>query len=286
MEVTGSGNFDAVRMPPQDAWTAFKTYPPTVEFHPLDPLGIRGRKTFEQVIIPDNADPTELPPLRFSYFDPETERYTVTPTPRIPLRLQPNDIKPAQPTVLADPTGQATPPEARQLRHIKTRPGTWLGSTTPFLLSPWFVGVQTVPLLAWFSVLVTRRRAERIQSNPLRRRKVLVEQVVRAGRKELRKHADQSNADAFFGTAFRLLQERLGERLNLPASSITESVIDDSLPSVSNDESLRASLHTMFQLCNHARYAPDQSRSELKDLIPKIDEVLGKLNKLRNPDVS
>jgi len=35
--------------------------------------------------------------------------------------------------------------------------------------------------------------------------------------------------EAFFATLFRLLQEQLGERLELPASSITEAVIEEHL---------------------------------------------------------
>ena len=52
---------------------------------------------------------------------------------------------------------------------------------------------------------------------------------MRAGLARLRELAGQNKADDFFAELIRLLQEKLGERLALPASAITEAVIDEKL---------------------------------------------------------
>ena len=39
----------------------------------------------------------------------------------------------------------------------------------------------------------------------------------------------RTSSDEFFAVLFRLLQEQLGERLDLPASAITEAVIEERL---------------------------------------------------------
>jgi len=89
--------------------------------------------------------------------------------------------------------------------------------------------------------------------------------------------AAEKNSDEFFATLFRLLQEQLGERLDLPASAITEAVIDERLrPRGVNGETL-ASLHELFQTCNLARYAPIKSSQELAAIIPKLEAALNQL---------
>ena len=129
--------------------------------------------------------------------------------------------------------------------------------------------------------LIWRKRRESLANNPRLRRQREVAQRVREGLKELRSHADARHSDQFFATLFRLLQEQLGERLDLPASAITEAVIEEKLRGRElSDETLK-SLHELFQTCNLARYAPVQSRQELAALIPKLESSLRDLQHLK-----
>lgn len=79
----------------------------------------------------------------------------------------------------------------------------------------------------------------------------------------------------------RLLQERLGERLDCPASAITEAVIDDKLRPRGLPDSSLDELHELFQMCNQARYAPVRSAQELGAVIPRLESALRKLAEVR-----
>jgi hypothetical protein len=91
----------------------------------------------------------------------------------------------------------------------------------------------------------------------------------------------QNNSDDFFAMLFRLLQERLGERLDQPASAITESVVDEQLSPRGVEDSTLSELRDLFQLCNQARYAPIKSSQELAAIIPRLETALGKLKEAR-----
>jgi hypothetical protein len=106
-------------------------------------------------------------------------------------------------------------------------------------------------------------------------------QVVREGRNDLRKFAAANNSDEFFVTLFRLLQEQLGERLDLPASAITEAVIEERLRPGGVAEPILAGLHELFQTCNVARYAPIKTSHELAAFIPKIEAALRALQQVK-----
>ena len=126
-------------------------------------------------------------------------------------------------------------------------------------------------LLAW------RRREDRLANNPRLRRQREVARVIEAGVDELRRHAAANQPVEFYATVFRLLQEQLGERLDLPASAITESVIDDRLRPAGMTEVDLVAVRTMFELCDRARFSGGQDGSSLAVLVPKVETALEKL---------
>src|SRR5262249_11731597 len=133
------------------------------------------------------------------------------------------------PTIVNANRRQDTPPPTQDIVPIKQRLGTVAQIGPPLIAQPWFLGLQGVPVIAFLAVVVWRRRTEQLATNPRLRRQRQVAKVIRAGFEDLKKFAAANDSDQFFATAFRLLQEQLGERLNLPATAITESVIDDYL---------------------------------------------------------
>jgi hypothetical protein len=136
-------------------------------------------------------------------------------------------------------------------------------------------------VFALVSTVVWRKRKENLANNPRLRRQRQVAQLVRDGLVELQNFAAQNKSDEFFATLFRLLQEQLGERLDLPASAITEAVIDERLRPRGVSPELLASLHELFQTCNLARYTPIQSSQELAAIIPNLESVLNQLRELK-----
>ncbi|MCX6895136.1 MAG: hypothetical protein NTZ16_06505, partial [Verrucomicrobia bacterium] len=90
------------------------------------------------------------------------------------------------------------------------------------------------------------------------------------------------NSAAFFALVFRLLQEQLGERLDLPASSITEAVIEERLQRRQLPAPMLARLHELFQACNLARYAPVKSSQELEAFIPRVELSLREIQSIES----
>jgi len=133
----------------------------------------------------------------------------------------------------------------------------------------------------WLAAFAWRKRTEMLANNPRLRRQRQVAQVIRAGLEELRQQAAGNKSDEFFATLVRLLQEQLGERLDLPASAITEAVIEERLKPRGMPEATLAVLHELFQSCNVARYAPVRSSQELSALVPKLETTLRELQSLK-----
>jgi hypothetical protein len=282
VEISGQGALDSLVLPDQAGWENFKAYPPTSKLNLTDQLGIAGSKTFEEIVTPQNSDIKAVPPISFSFFDPDQKKYRTLTHPSIAL-----SVRAANPGVMpaisnAARSGQDNSQAAPDILPIKQHVGAVAQIQPSLIQQPLFLALQGVPALALVSAVIWRKRKESLANNPRLRRQRQVDQLVRDGLLDLQGWASENNSDEFFATLFRLLQEQLGERLDLPASSITEAVIDEHLRPRGISEATLASLHEIFHTCNLARYAPIKSSEELAELIPKVESLL---NELRNLNV-
>jgi hypothetical protein len=277
--ISGQGRLDALVLPEQQIWRDYNSYPPNKKIESSDPLGLSGTVRFEKVLIPQNHEVRLLSPFEFSFFDPAQKQYRTLTGPAFPLSVRPGAV-----TTVAMPQTNATAgaeqPSGDDILHIRAQ---FAAGSTSGLLSrqPWFVGLQTAPVITWLALLALRKRRESLANNPRVRRQREVARRVRAGLKELHSLAAGQNSDAFFAVLFRLLQEQIGERLDVPASSITEAIVDERLRHGNLPPQTLRELHDLFQVCNQARYAPQKTSQELSAIIPRAEAVLIELQKLR-----
>lgn len=280
IQIAGRGALESLALPLPD-WREFKTYPPTTQIKTTDPLGIEGVKTFEQVVVPQNGDVRAIPALAFSFFDPERKTYRTLQHAPIALSVRPGNSAPPQPVVLAGGSS-STPAEtaAPGLAHIKPFLGPVATLSPPLLARPWFLALQVLPLAGLCAAWSWRHWREARERNPRQRRQRETARIVRAGLADLKHFAAHNNATDFFAGTFRLLQEQIGERLDLPSGSITEAAVDDYLPDCGAEPALIERLHRLFQACNDARYG-GRGGASLEEMLPQVEQALREVCSLR-----
>jgi BatD DUF11 like domain len=277
VQISGRGALDAVTLPEQ-AWQNFKTYPPTTKLETTDPFGFQGTKTFEQIISPLNNDVHELPALTFSFFNPEDGQYHTLTHGAVPLT-----VKAAGATALPQiATTKTEEKPAQDILPIKENLGALEKSAVPLIVSPKFLALQSLPVLALLAAFVWRKRADNLANNPRLRRQRAVAQLMEIGVSDLKKFAAGNKPEEFFALLFRLLQEQLGERLDCPASAITENVVEEHLLLRSGPVPLQHGLRELFLLCNQARYAPVRGSAELNSVAAQCEKLIGELQNLKS----
>lgn len=280
VQISGSGALDAVTLPPQDAWQNFKTYPPTTKLENSDQFGFQGTKTFEQIISPQNSDVHELPALTFSFFNPDDGQYHTLTQAAVPLTIKAAGATP-MPTLAATKNSAPENQTPQDILPIKESLGALSQTKIPLVAQPVFLAAQTVPVLAFLAAFIWRKREDNLANNPRLRRQRAVAQLVRDGLNDLKKFAAENKSDDFFALLFRLLQEQLGERLDCPATAITENVIEEHPVLRGASKAALDSLRELFQLCNQARYAPVRGTSELNSVAKKFEQTVAELQEVK-----
>jgi len=279
VQISGRGALDTVTLPAQDAWQNFKTYPPTTKLETGDPFGFQGTKTFEQIISPQNSDVHELPALTFSFFNPDDGQYHTLTQPAVPLVVKAAGATP-MPALTANKNSAEEKP-AQDILPIKEYLGTLTQNKKPLVAQPAFLAAQAVPVLAFLAAFIWRRRTDNLANNPRLRRQRAVAALVASGLDDLKRYSQANKPDEFFATLFRLLQEQLGERLDCPASAITENVIEEHPVLRNAPQATLDGLREQFQLCNQARYAPVRGTSELNSVAQKFEKTVGELQEVK-----
>jgi hypothetical protein len=280
VQISGRGAFDSLTLPAQDAWQNFKTYPPTAKFDPSDQFGFQGIKTFEQIISPQNSDIHDLPPLTFSFFNPDDGQYHKLASLPLPLVVKAAGATPLPQIAATKNSAEEKSPQ--DILPIKNDLGTLAKNSAPLISQPAFLAVQTLPALAFLGAFIWRKRTDNLANNPRLRRQRAVAHLIEIGIGDLKKFAAANNPDEFFALLFRLLQEQLGERLDCPASAITENVVEENSILRRAPENLRNALRELFQLCNQARYAPVRGTAELNSVAAQFEKMIRELQELKS----
>ena len=206
MRISGTGNFDRVNAPELVDPKGWHSYEPSNVFSPNDELLTKGTKTFEMAVVPEEKK-TQMPQVRFSYFDSESEKYVTLTSEPSPLTVEGGappapesvPVAKASPAPLPEPDQPPAKEAVKDIVGLKYEFGTKHDSFEPMYRTRafWFVqGVPMLALLGWLGARFFRKDEAKSRAAALKRE-----------RDELwRKVRGESGHAEFFQAAARLVQ--------------------------------------------------------------------------------
>lgn len=285
MTIDGEGNDESVQPPTLTADAAhFKAYAPQAKNAGTEEAS--QRKVFEQVLIPLDASVTEIPAIRFSYFDPMQGRYeTVTKGP-FPLVVKPAPVQERQ-TIITQPRVVAPPaaPETlgRDIVYIKERLGPLrpIGRTWYRGLWWWLWCLGAIGFLTVSEGL--RRRYRRLVTDPAAARASKAMRRASARLQQARQFKQRSQVPACYEEVFKALQGYVGDRFNVPSAGLTKAELEQHLRPRGIQEDLIRELAECFDRCDAARFAPSSVATDQADTTLQTAESLLKRLERRRP---
>jgi cytochrome c-type biogenesis protein CcmH/NrfG len=173
VEIRGTGNIRGLPPPDIPRVEGLDVLPPTRDAQvSVSGQRVQGTAVFRWVLIPERRGALVVPPVEYAFFDPELRRYTTLRTDTLHLV--------AVPAVAGQPSDTVLHP----MRAEPASPAMDWG------LSPWFAGLQLIPLLLVASLALRRRREEKEPAPAARLRTI---------RGQLRKLAERAPAEPLAG---------------------------------------------------------------------------------------
>ena len=275
-KIAGDGNFDSVNCPRLDSEEGFKAYQPQARTED-------GVKIFEQVIMPESEKITEIPKIKFAYFNPQIEKYILIEEGPFPIRVA---AQAEDKSVVLDASQikqilpQKTQVLGRDIIYIKEEAGAWQKKGDFLHLRTGFLIFQLLPLSFLFISLAVGKRRERLSADVHYARKLRAPKIARAGLARAKRYLKNNKTKEFYDVIFKTLQEYLGHRFSRASAGITAQVVDELIESKNLDAQTADKLKNCFLNCDTARYAVSQdSMQTMQKTLAQLEEIIDNLER-------
>jgi len=281
MTIVGRGSPHTVKPPLLDLGDDFKVYESEVK-------QAKDIKTFEYVIIPKSDKISQIPEIRFSFFDTKYERYKTIARGPIPITVNPlpegEELKIFEIPEEGTAVFRRREILGRDIIYIKDSPGRLRKRGTFLCKNKLFIAFQFLPLLAVVSVLVFQKRKERLQTDIRYARRLRAPRKARNNLVLTRKLLDSGEKDRFFESAFKTLQEYLGDKFHLPTAGITSNIVEEELRPRNIDKKVLDKIKECFTNCDTARYAPSSAtQDQMTKTFRLLEDIIDNLERGRFP---
>lgn len=262
VEISGAGNLTFLQQPKLELPSSFELYNVrSTESIQTTTAGTRGFRRYEYPFIARAEGDYEIPGVEFTYFSPEKESY-------ITLKSEPLQIN-----ILPDPTAGASQPaqiitgtakeSVRQLgsdiRFIKLGDPALHSAAAPLMLSGRYFALLALIVVCFLALYIFLRRRIRDSHNTVlvknrRANKVAVQRF-----RQAEQYMREGNRHAFYEEMLRALWGYMGDKLNIPVSSLTKENIREELQRRGCPAEDATRYTDIISRCDEAQYSPAES---------------------------
>lgn len=261
VKISGTGNLTFLQVPALDLPTSFELYDVrSTEALRTTAAGTTGYRQFEYPFIARAEGEYEIPPVEFSYFNPEKESYATLSTRPLTLRVAPDasgGSGPAQ--VVQGPAKEDVRRLGNDIRFIKSGRPALRSTSAPLMFSATYFVSLLLIAAAFVALYFALRRMIRDSKNTVlvrnRRANKVAVQRFRAAERFMR----EQNRHAFYEEMLRALWGYMSDKLNIPVADLTKEKIRDELQrrGVTSEEARRFT--EIISRCDEAQYSPSAS---------------------------
>lgn len=281
LTLNGTGNLNLLEFPVPEFPPDFETYDPkTSEKYNVTIQGINGSKSVEYLFIPRAAGNYSLPPIQFSYFNPELQKYVTIQGNAVDFEIDKGSADEAQ--VLAG--NQINKREVKILgkdvRFVKSDSGDFC-SNQLFFGSMLFWLLLILPIASAAFVGISLHRSK---SNPIAA-SVLLSKKAQAIAKTRLKHAASLNQpqhyQAFFEEIFKTIHGYLSDGFQIPKAEMNREKISSVLLDRGVDAGHLKKLMDLLDVCELARFSPARNPESMNQAYNASVEIISYLEKYK-----
>jgi len=163
----------------------------------------------------------------------------------------------------------------RDIIYIKESPGTLLKKDYQVYKGRAFIILIVLPLVFLAALYFVEGRKNRLARDSVYAGRVRAFRVSRKGMSDLKNKSRSADTKVFYETLFKVLQDYLGNRVNVPAGGITADIVDHVLAARGIDYEILAKVRALFETCDRVRFSSlAADRVKMKDDLLELREII------------
>jgi hypothetical protein len=268
VQVKGKGNLKLFSLPELVTPSALERYDPEHKEQVTTTLGgMRGNIQDTYTLVPQYQGKYPIPPVKFSYFDPNDKSYKTISTKEViidviegpkALGISPN---PNTTQVVEVPTISNTFQFIAQRAHFKPI------TQQPFLGSLLFYALLTLPMLLLAVYLLVRKRTPDAALLAQRHKAKLVKKYLGKAKRSM------SDATDFYVALEAALHNYVKARLHIQTAEFSKEKMERLLTEKGVDDQTVALFIKLLTNCEFARYTPSSRSSMEQDYATAVEAI-------------
>lgn len=253
--ISGTGNVKYLKEPQIDFPTEFEQYTPKSDIQTtVSGNEVSGTMTVEYTFVPQSVGDFTIGSDKFVYFDPSRREYVTLTTPTYPIKVAKGL---STPTPTEDQ--KAIENKNSDIRHIylgeknPSHDHTLVVTTTLYWIL--YIGLLIISIAVVIANSArARRNADVSGMRTAKASKVATKRLKTAG-----KYLSAGDTDKFYEEMLRAIWGYLSDKLAIPVSQLTRQNIVDRLTEKGYSSEATASIVSVLDECEMARYTPESS---------------------------
>lgn len=282
ISIRGVGNIKSVAeptIPESDDFRVYRASSSESVSKPKDQIG--GTKIFEEVFIPKHPGQLNIPPIKFSYFDPERGKYQTSRTQ--PIRITVKEATGAAAEYASPYAGpdQTLGSQSKEIHFIKEDPGDLQPVGKILSQRTLYVAVNAASVLLLVVAVFARVRREKLAGDVGYARSRGASKQARKRLAHAKSLARAETAGEFYAESSQVVLSYVADKLNVSPHGLTTDSVTGLLKGRGAEEVLINDTTKFLSHCDFARFAPssvdgsdiEQTLKQAEDLMVRMEGV-------------
>jgi BatD DUF11 like domain len=276
--IAGSGNLNLINPPAINFPNGIEQYEPKTNSQ-INRLGtISGTKTIEYLLVARTPGKKVIPPIEFSYFNPEKKSYVTLASKAFTVEVgQGENIASGDNSYYSKEDIKLL---GEDIRYIKTSFNDIQRISVLTIYKKGFWAAVGVPLLAFIGLVGWKRREDKLAGNVQLLKFQKAQKVAKNRLKKAKKLMETNNHHEFYSEISQALFGYLEDKLHIPKSEFSFERAADEIREKSGTEDLIDQLKNSIDRCEYVRFAPNADQaSAMNEIYNDISKVIIEIEK-------
>ena len=283
LKISGTGNLSLMSLPDLKIPASLEVYEPErKDSYRTTYRGLSGYISNKYTIVPEFKGNYKISPVKFTYFDPNEEKYKTTTTKEVQINVEAGPENPLnQQARLTNEEANKAPLKNRitsdmSFDYIATKTQLRPASQSNFFKSTSFWALFISPLLLMPLFILVKKNASKLAVSETNKKQRKANQLAKKYLSEAKKNL--GNKESFFDALERALHNYLKAKLQISTAEMSKEKIIATLNENGIEEAVSQKFIRLLSSCEMAKYSPS-SNEAMQEEYQQATQIISKLDK-------